>query len=85
MKVLLYKRRLLKAFIASAILLTSIAVFSGSRNTQTNQSAGINLTDFTMVTSANAECSTTFCSGAGSGCTITVEGTNFTSSVCKGK
>lgn len=84
MKASLTKSRIIQAFIATAILLTSIIAFSGSKKNQTSQSAGITLNDLTMLNSANAECSKTFCSGAGSGCTITVDGTNFTSSVCKG-
>ncbi len=78
--------------VASAIAVSSLAMFSPS-STKKSSFQNVDFTELTRINRAVADtggsggssCSPTWCDGAGNGCTISVGGTNFTSSVCKPK
>ena len=82
MKQFFKNSRFARLFMGAAIITASSVVFFSAKS-ETNGSSSMNLANLTKIASANAECSPMLCGGAGAGCTIVVDGTNFTSSVCK--
>ncbi len=76
--------------VTSAIAVSSLAMFSPS-STKKSSFQNVDFTELTRINRAVADtggsggstCTPQVCSGSGYGCSIIVEGTTFSSSVCK--
>jgi hypothetical protein len=75
-----------KFFSISAILFaTTTGIYGFAIHDQKGGSRQVTVKDLTSINVADAACQQRECDGAGSGCSVTVDGTVFVSSACKAK